>query len=71
MVQVKNASTHQLTSSIQELSSNGTKFDGTVQVLHQMLDVLPQNAVNGLPSGIDIDIIIGDDTAQQILNQLS
>jgi LCP family protein required for cell wall assembly len=71
VVQVKNASTHQLTSSIQELSSNGTKFDGTVQVLHQMLDVLPQNAVNGLPSGIDIDIIIGDDTAQQILNQLS
>jgi LCP family protein required for cell wall assembly len=72
VVQAANASTVQLTTIIQGYSANGSKFDGTAQVLQKMLGVFPpQASPQSPPSGADIVIIIANDTAKQIQQQLA
>ena len=63
--------THQATL-IQEFIPSGqdaSQFDGTCLVLSKMLGVMYQASGASPPEGIDIVIVVGNDTAAQIQQQ--
>ncbi len=73
IVQVTNAANdNYLTTQIEEFetkSGASPPFSGTCQVLGKMLGVIYQVADQSPPAGVDIVIIIGNDTASQIQQQ--
>jgi hypothetical protein len=72
VVQATNADRTYLATQIMEFqpkASVPTKFDGTCQVLSKMLGVISQVSTDKPPTGVDVVIIIGTDTAAQIQQQ--
>lgn len=72
VVQAENADRTYLATQIEEFnpkSGGAPHFDGTCQVLSKMLGVIYQVSSQPAPAGVDIIIIIGNDTASQIQQQ--
>ncbi len=72
VVQATNADRTYLATQIMEFqpkASVPTKYDGTCQVLSKMLGVIYQVSASTPPAGVNVVIIIGNDTAAQIQQQ--